>query len=164
MTTTKHNTPHTVEIATTFDVPAWLELAGQVEHLFGPMVHEPEFRNALDRAIDEKRAFCVRDGITDTSSHLLGGVIISTKRNAIGWFAVDQVVRGCGIGTALLSHSLKQLDGSADITVQTFARNVSGGIPAHRLYERFGFCERESAGLNQAGVETVIMLRPGDVI
>lgn len=36
-----------VQIATRADVPGWLELALEVEFLFGPMVDQPDFQNAL---------------------------------------------------------------------------------------------------------------------
>jgi len=31
------------------DIPAFLALAAQVAHWFGPMVNEPEFHDALER-------------------------------------------------------------------------------------------------------------------
>jgi len=40
-----------VVAATSEDVPGWLELAAEVEQLFGPMVDDPEFHRALARSI-----------------------------------------------------------------------------------------------------------------
>ena len=42
-----------IETATQDDFENWLDLARQVEHLFGPMVDEESFRKAQDRVVTE---------------------------------------------------------------------------------------------------------------
>lgn len=51
-----------VSIAQNQDHKAWLILAKEVEHLFGPMADEESFQMALSEAIDAELAFCVRWG------------------------------------------------------------------------------------------------------
>jgi hypothetical protein len=43
------------------DIENWLELAQEVEPLFGPMVGEPDFHEAIKMVIGKNRAFCFRD-------------------------------------------------------------------------------------------------------
>ena len=50
-----------VQIAQKEDVNSWLDLAGEVEGLFGPMVQEPSFLSALDRSIERRSAYCIRE-------------------------------------------------------------------------------------------------------
>ena len=43
------------------DFSAWLNLAKDVEHLFGPMSNEESFKNTLIMAIEEGHVFCIKD-------------------------------------------------------------------------------------------------------
>jgi hypothetical protein len=45
-----------VALAQPADIPAWLELAAEVEPLFGPMVAEPGFHAALERNLARQTA------------------------------------------------------------------------------------------------------------
>jgi ribosomal protein S18 acetylase RimI-like enzyme len=147
------------------DLPAWLRLASEVEHLFGPMADDPDFCRALREAIAEQRAFCVRDTAggrnaeAGSASPLIGGVLISRKSNAVAWLAVSEADRGQGMGRALLARALNELDAAKPVTVQTFAPDVPQGAAARRLYARFGFRDREAAEPTPAGVPTVLMVR-----
>ncbi|MPM18180.1 hypothetical protein SDC9_64586 [bioreactor metagenome] len=59
----------------------------------------------------------------------------------------------------LLNHAMSKLNSQKPITVQTFAYTVLAGIGARKLYIKFGFKEVEQAGLNPAGIPTVILER-----
>jgi len=50
-----------VDIATEADIPGWLDLAAEVEPLFGPLVHDPIFNRALLKNIRRGTAFCIRE-------------------------------------------------------------------------------------------------------
>ena len=57
----------------------WLELAQEVEPLFGPMIRETGFHEAINMVIGKDRAFCLRDD----SDKLCGVVLISYEKNEI---------------------------------------------------------------------------------
>ena len=66
------------------DIKNWLKLAGEVEKLFGPMREEADFLVALEVAIGEERAFCIRDG----EAGLIAAIALSYEKNEIEWLAV----------------------------------------------------------------------------
>lgn len=39
------------------DINGWLELASEVEYLFGPMIEDPKFIQALEKNISKNSAF-----------------------------------------------------------------------------------------------------------
>ncbi|SFE96655.1 Ribosomal protein S18 acetylase RimI [Paenibacillus catalpae] len=128
--------------ATKEDIREWLVLAAEVEELFGPMVDDPLFIQTLERNIDEGRAFCMRENSDITGSPLLGGVMISTKHAPnykIGWLAVSERARSKGVATMLMKHVLGQFQVPAEVSVVTFGEDTPTGLPARKLYEKFGF-------------------------
>jgi len=149
----------TVRLSTLDDYPDWLELAKEVEPLFGPMTDDPNFHDALRAAILEGNAFCVADGGSDSerSGHFHGGIVISRKANEIVWLAVARGSQGHGTGAALLAEAIDRLDHARPVTVTTFDRTVEAGIPARRLYRSVGFRDSGAAGPNPAGIPTVTM-------
>ena len=133
----------------------WLELAQKVEPLFGPMVGEAGFNEAIKTVIGKDRAFCLRDD----NDKLCGIIVISYERNEIEWFAVANSDRRKGYGEKLLNHAINKLNPQRMISVQTFDKTVLAGLGARKLYIKCGFHEVEQAGLNPAGVPTVILKR-----
>ncbi len=147
-----------VRLSNSNDFPHWLKLAKEVEPLFGPMVDDPNFCDGLRKAIREGQAICfVEGGKAGGSEALLGGILISRAANEILWLAVAERSRGRRIGSALLAEALGRLDRTRPITVTTFERSLAAGIPARRLYESVGFHYTGEAGLNPAGIPTVVM-------
>ena len=138
------------------DFDKWIELAREVEPIFGPMADEPEFHEGLRQAINSGTAFCMKDR-NDASSELFGGIVIFPELNEIVWFAVAQEARGKGVGNELLDYAIKQLSNEQPITVTTFAPEIESGKPAVSLYKKYGFKESEPGPLNPAGIETVVM-------
>lgn len=141
------------------DIPAWLALAAEVEPLFGPMVDDPGFHDALRRAMAGGRAFCVREGDGPPGSRLVGGLLMGSDSGApeIGWLAVSQRWQRGGVGRALVEHMLSGLDSPAEISVVTFADGVPGGEAARRFYEGFGFRAAGQGPVNPAGLPTQVM-------
>ncbi|WP_336771561.1 GNAT family N-acetyltransferase [Paenibacillus sp. MMO-58] len=132
--------------ATKEDIKQWLALAAEVEELFGPMIDDPLFVQTLERNIREGRAFCIRENDGLPGEQLLGGVLISTKNAPsykIGWLAVSEQARKKGAASALMKHVLELLQSPAEVSVVTFGVDVEGGLPARRLYEKFGFMPQE---------------------
>jgi ribosomal protein S18 acetylase RimI-like enzyme len=142
------------------DVPEWLALAKEVEHLFGPMSEVPEFRAALDGAIASGHALAAVVSLDDGEEELVGGIVFSPEGGSIEWLAVSARTRGAGLGRELLAAAIARLDPARPIRVQTFAPASAGGAAARRLYAAFGFEDREDAEPTPAGVPTVIMVRP----
>src|SRR5919205_2858147 len=89
------------------DIPAWLDLAAEVEPLFGPMVADPGFHAALERHIRRQTAFCIREQDGAPGTPFIGGLLFSiahAPRYKIGWLAVSQRWRRPGAGQALVDY------------------------------------------------------------
>ena len=146
--------------ASSADFDAWIALAREVEHLFGPMADKVSFRKALQQAIFSRNAFGIK--AEDPEAHagnglLKGGIVVSRESNEILWFAVSERFRGHGLGRMLLQFALDHLNLQKCVMVQTFHGSVADGQAARRLYADFGFVDHEDGGLNPAGLPTVIM-------
>lgn len=144
-----------VRRSTMDDYAGWLELAKEVEPLFGPMSEEPAFCEGLKQAVTDGKALCIAD---DKAGCLVGGVIISLEANEILWLAVAKSSRGQRAGAALLAEAIACLDCMRPVTVTTFDGTVDAGFPARRLYESFGFHDLASAGKNPAGIPIAVMV------
>lgn len=134
--------------ATKEDINGWLELASEVEYLFGPMVNDPKFIQALEKNIEGGTAFCVRENDASPNSRLLGGVLFLASyapNYKIGWLAVSTQARNKGIATALLHHILALVQIPSEISVTTFGENVPDGQPARRFYQKYGFIPSEES-------------------
>lgn len=132
--------------ATKADIAGWSELAAEVEYLFGPMVDDPKFRQALENNIHRQSAFCVRENDGPPGSGLLGGLLFSpahAPKYRIGWLSVASRARNRGIASALLHHVLDKLEVPAEISVTTFGEDIPDGRPARGLYQKFGFIPLE---------------------
>lgn len=138
------------------DFSAWLDLAKEVEHLFGPMSNEESFKSALISAIEEGHVFCIKEN----NSSLCGGIFIVPADNEIGWLAVSKGCRCQGAGTILLKYAIDHLDYTRPIKLVTFADTVLEGLSARKLYLKYGFTDHESMGKNPAGFPVVLMVRP----
>jgi GNAT superfamily N-acetyltransferase len=139
------------------DFDAWIALAREVEHLFGPMADEAPFQDALRQAISQKTAFCIRADLDGEECALKGGIVISEESNEIAWLAVSDRYRRKGYGGALLKFAMSRLNHYEDIFVQTFAESCFEGKAARKLYFNSGFMDNKDSGLNPAGIPTVIM-------
>jgi ribosomal protein S18 acetylase RimI-like enzyme len=128
--------------ATKEDIKGWLELSSEVEYLFGPMVDDPNFIQALEKNINQGSAFCVREKDGSPGSRLLGGVLFSSSNAPnykIGWLSVSTQARNNGVATALLKHILTIVEIHSEISVITFGDDIPDGRPARKFYQKFGF-------------------------
>ena len=130
-----------VQIATRADIPSWLELASQVEFLFGPMVDQPDFQNALRKNIDRESAYCIREQDRSAGAPLMGGLFLSFRppEYHIGWLSVAEQWRRKGIGTVLLEHVFDLIKSPAELFVTTFGEDNLEGQPARQFYKKMGF-------------------------
>lgn len=121
------------------DIPPWLNLAKQVEHLFGPMIDQG-FDRAIRSNISRGSAFCVRSG---TAPDILAGGLLFDYRNPphyeLSWMAVETTLRGKGIGRLLLQHAIAKTIPPCTVEVITFGPDHPGGEAARRFYESLGF-------------------------
>jgi GNAT superfamily N-acetyltransferase len=139
--------PVHIAIAQPEDQLAWLELARQVEPLFGPMVNEPGFQRAIENNIARGTACCVRAADGPPGSAITGGLLCSIKPPIyrIGWLAVSRQQRNQGIGEALVAYAIQLVQPPAELLVTTFGPDTTGGQAARRLYTRMGFNPAEQA-------------------
>ncbi len=132
--------------ATKDDLSGWLDLAAEVEYLFGPMVSDPNFIQAIVKNINRSSAFCVRENDGAPGSCLLGGILFSSVGESsykIGWLVVSNRARNRGIATELLKYVVKRVNVPSEISVTTFGDDIPDGQPARRLYQKFGFVPQE---------------------
>ncbi|KIL37911.1 hypothetical protein SD70_30010 [Gordoniibacillus kamchatkensis] len=132
--------------ATKDDIAGWLELVSEVEYLFGPMVDDPQFIQALEKNIHRQSAFCARETDGPPGIRLLGGVLFSSSNAPnyyIRWLSVSSQARNRGVATALLTHVLKLVAAPAAVSVITFGDDIPDGAPARRFYGKFGFVPLE---------------------
>ncbi|HNX44109.1 MAG TPA: GNAT family N-acetyltransferase [Bacteroidales bacterium] len=137
------------------DYDAWIELAEEVEPLFGPMTDSKEFQNGIKDCILNKNAF----GLENEKGNLTGIVAIDRANNEIMWLAVAKKHRGNNYGEKLVKKAIEELESNGDIYVQTFSGKVNIGKNARKIYESNGFADFKDAGRNPAGIETVMMIR-----
>jgi GNAT superfamily N-acetyltransferase len=137
---------HPIVVAQMADIPAWLVLAAEVEPLFGPMVADPLFHAALERAIRREMAFCVREQDGPSGDPLLGGLLFSASHApvyTIGWLAVTARARRVGLGRRLVEHALTLVVPPATVEVVTFVAEEAEGAAARQLYAALGFAPAE---------------------
>ena len=141
------------QVAQPEDVESWLDLAAEVEHLFGPMVNEPSFMRSLMRNIERGSAFCIREADGPAGTPLQAGMLFSIRspRYEIGWTAVCRACRQRGLGMVLLKQALSPVPAPADIIVTTFGPNVAGGEAARAFYAKAGFVPAEMTGNGPEG-------------
>ena len=142
-----------IRLVTNQDLNAWIELAREVEPLFGEMVDNEIFINGIKDCISDLSAFCV----VDTNNYIEGIIAINKALNEVSWLAVRERCRGEGYGYQLLKAALNNLDNKKPIYVQTFSPDVKAGGAARKTYMKFGFKDYKNGGKNPAGLDTVIM-------
>ncbi len=143
------------------DIPAWLQLAEEVEPLFGPMLNAPGFQRALRKNVDRWTAFCIRENAGPPGVPLLGGLLFSPKPPiyTIGWLAVTQSYRRQGLGQRLMAYVLDLVEAPAELVVTTFGADNPAGAPARCFYERLGFHAAELTSDGPEGTTRQIFRR-----
>jgi GNAT superfamily N-acetyltransferase len=142
-----------IRLVTEKDLNEWLDLAREVEPLFGEMAENEDFKNGIIDCISNSSAFCV----VNNNNDIEGIIAINKACNEVSWLAVRERGRGKGYGRQLLEAALGSLDNRKHIIVQTFSPGIKVGEAARRLYMRFGFKDFKDGGKNPAGIDTVIM-------
>ncbi len=140
-----------VILATEADVLAWLDLAREVEVLFGaPMADDPGFRQILLKNIRRETALCVRMPLGQAG--LCGALLFSPSRKPvyeIHWLAVSASCRRQGVGQALVERAISLVEPPAEVIVTTFAAGTPDGEAARYFYIHLGFTPAEI--LSEAG-------------
>lgn len=142
-----------VDLARYEDIANWLNLASEVEPLFGPLLTDPRFHRALRNHIERGTAFCVREDDGPPRTPLMGGLLFSPKppQYEIGWLAVAQKWRRHGVGRVLVEHVLGLIQPPAEMVVTTFGNGIEAGQAARRFYEQLGFEPAELAPSSPEG-------------
>jgi len=137
-----------VVLAQPADIPVWLNLAAEVESLFGPMVDDPAFHQALEGNIQRQTAFCIREQAHAPGTPLLGALLFSARHAPhykISWLAVAQRWRRQGVAHALVEHCFQLIQPPAELSVVTFGADNAAGRAARQFYQRLGFHAAETA-------------------
>ena len=142
-----------IRLVTDKDLNEWLDLAREVEPLFGKMAESEDFKKGIIDCISNSSSFCV----VNNNNDLEGIVAINKVCNEVSWLAVRERCRGKGYGYQLVEVALDSLDNSKPIFVQTFSPGVKAGEAARKMYMRFGFKDFKDGGKNPAGIDTIIM-------
>lgn len=142
-----------IRLVTDRDLDEWLDLAREVEPLFGDMTENEDFKTGIRCCCSNDSAFCV----TNDTNNIEGIIAINKASNEISWLAVRKRSRGKGYGYQLLKAALDNLDETKPIYVQTFSPTVIDGEAARKMYLHFGFEDFKDGGKNPAGIDTVIM-------
>lgn len=137
------------------DFHFWLELATEVESLFGPMTDSKEFQDGITECIRNNNAY----GIENEQGNLAGIIALDRVKNEILWLAVARKHRGYNYGEKLIKKAIEELENNGDIYVQTFSEKENVGKNARTIYMKNGFVDYKDAGRNLADIETVIMVR-----
>lgn len=140
------------------DKASWIELAKNVAHIFGSesMPYDKEFHEYIDIKISKHEAVIALDRRTQEAMGIIG---FSRGNNRISWLGVLEKHRGKGIGSKLLECAINQLDSTKEITVITFQKDSELGIPARRVYEKFGFEDVDTSILDPLGNPRAKMAR-----
>lgn len=127
------------ESAAKSDIASWLELAAEVEPIFGPM---PGLEARLRRAIELDTALVVRD----PREVVLGAALLSARPGSrrIRWLAVRSGSRRRGIATILMAEIMRRWPAPGDLEVLTSGAQVADGEPARGLYQSLGFIPMEA--------------------
>ncbi|GHB45835.1 N-acetyltransferase [Streptomyces viridiviolaceus] len=130
-----------VRLARTNDFPGFLDLAGQVEHWFGPMVEEPGFHQAVQEHIHRSMALVA---VSPPSDRLLGGLLFGVRAPAyhVHWLVVSEEARGRGAGRELMADAVRRfVREPGTLEVVTFGADHPGAVVggARVFYERLGF-------------------------
>lgn len=150
-----------VELATYKIIPAWIELAREVEPLFeGSMAEDDGFHKFMKRRIKRSEALMICD--ESHSDELMGLIAFSRNNNVIAWLAVFEKHRRKGIGSELLEHALKDLDGMKEISVTTFREDSKEGLPARQLFQKYGFIDFDTNAFYD-GHPRCVMKRPPQI-
>ena len=126
------------------DLPAWRALATEVSPIFrhpDDMGTDPEFISYAASKTGKYEALTAVDYMSGVNMGFIG---FSRTYNRITWFGVSDRFRGKSVGGRLLKTALRQLDQTKPITVETYPEGYEPGVPAKRLYRKFGFVETES--------------------
>ncbi|KJS10201.1 MAG: hypothetical protein VR67_19295 [Peptococcaceae bacterium BRH_c8a] len=134
------------------DYNAWLDLAKEVEPIFGKMVDDIDFENGIRECIFNSLAFCI-----ESNNKIQGIIAVNSNTNEIIWLAVREESRGKRYGHQLVARALSFLDNKRPVFVQTFSPNIKDGEMARKMYLKFGFIDFKDGGKNPAGIDTVIM-------
>jgi GNAT superfamily N-acetyltransferase len=133
-----------VRLADEEDVAGFLDLAGQVEHWFGPMVDDPGFRADVDKSIGRASALVAVSG-----NELLGGLLFSLKPPTyhVRWLVVSEQARRQGVGRALMAEASRCFGpGPGVVELVTFGPDHPGADAsgARAFHERLGFTAEEA--------------------
>ena len=123
---------YTIRLINPQDYNIWIELAGEVESLFGPMINSKEFQEGIKYCIQNNNAF----GIENCDKDLAGIIALDRENNEITWLAVVY-----SLGTAKDLRLFVRQSASDQHPVRSrFADRLCKKTPNHRCGYHHGVC------------------------
>jgi hypothetical protein len=143
------------------DIPAWLALAHEGDHLIGELIPDISvfykgFEEYMAEKIKQNEAFMALDGYPERCA---GIVAFSRKNNRISFLGVAGDADFPTVGRKLLETVLSKLDTAREITVILIKSDDEVIKRERELYADFGFVEDE-AEIFEAGIPARLMRRP----
>jgi hypothetical protein len=148
-------------LVTKDDIPAWLALAHEVDHVIGGLIPDISvfykgFDDYMKTKIKKNEALVVVDS---NSEKCMGMAAYSRKNNRITFLGVCGEADFREVGGKLLETVLSKLDSSREITASLIKSDDDIIRKERRLYEENGFIEDE-AEVVESGVPACLMKRP----
>ncbi|MCC9308469.1 GNAT family N-acetyltransferase [Kitasatospora sp. RB6PN24] len=142
-----------VRLAREQDFDGFLDLAGQVEQWFGPMVGDAGFHEAVRKNIRRSTALVAASPASD---RLHGALLFGAQPPTyhLHWLVVAEGERGNGTGRALVEDAVRRFVAApGTLEVVTFGADHPGAVAggSRVFYERLGFTPAEAAGPGPEG-------------
>lgn len=140
------------------DIPAWLALAHEADHIIGELVPDiavyfQGFGEYMAASVKKNEAFMMVDGNPETC---VGIAAYSRKSNRISFLDVTGEADFQLVGGKLLRTLLGKLDNTREITVNVMKSDNEVIKRQRRLYTENGFIEADAEVL-EAGVPSRLM-------
>lgn len=135
-----------IKLITMSDIPRWkalsseyddyvMDLVGNLDEWYEGNEDSMSFTAYMESKIAKEEAFMA----IDSNDICLGIIAFSKQNNRITFLGVTHKANIISIGASLLSHALKHLDGTRDISINEIASQAEWIEQHRRLYISFGF-------------------------
>ena len=128
-------TKNDICLAEQADLPAWMHLMRLVIDGY-PVMDETDYRNAISRSIDEKRALVLKDG-----DILVGAMAFSAF--GIDFWGIHPQYRHQNIRKLFLDVLMEQYLPGQEISMTTYREGDKADTGQRNLLKQMGFAERE---------------------
>lgn len=126
-----------IQVAAYADIPSWMDLVYMTIDGY-PHLDETEYKQALEKAILEKRALILKEETT-----AIAVMILNYHTGSIEFFGVHPLYRKTGIAKRFLDKVMNVLLPDKEISVTTFREGDKADTGYRKAYQELGFAEAE---------------------